>query len=176
MNTDQRNEARSKANNPSSNGGNPLPTNSANAGTENSGSQQAGGQQSGQPGSDRHTSTHGGTYEETGTQPSGAHQPGYQNTAGASEQRAAPAPADNLARRSMPAAEMAHLGNADERQSNDLAGGLPRSPAGSHQHATEKMNDDTGLSNTANREAPANRGDDQDQQSNVGRRSDGTPD
>ncbi|WP_426109899.1 hypothetical protein [Massilia sp. PWRC2] len=172
MNSDQRSEA----NNQSSNGGTPLPANPAGTGTVHSGSQQAGGQQSGQPGSDRHASTQGGTYQETGTQPSGAHQPGYQNAAVASEQRTTAAPADNLASRSAPAAEMTHLGNADDRQSDDLAGALPRSPAGSHQHATEKMNDDTGLSNTANRQAPAAPGDQQDQQSNVGRRSDGTPD
>lgn len=60
------------------------------------------------------------------------------------------------------------------RESNDAAGGLPKSPAGHHLAADQKMDDDTGLSNTAN-EPPAtpNR---QDLQSNVGRRSDGTPD
>ena len=51
------------------------------------------------------------------------------------------------------------------------------SPGGSRQSADEKMDDDTGLSNTANRQQPdldpAVR---QENQSNVGRRSDGTPD
>lgn len=61
-----------------------------------------------------------------------------------------------------------------ERQSNDVAGGLPKSPAGHHLAADEKMDDDTGLSNTVNR--PPATPDRQDLQSNVGRRSDGTPD
>lgn len=38
-----------------------------------------------------------------------------------------------------------------ERVSNEAAGGLPRSPRGKQLSADEKMNDDTGLSNTANR-------------------------
>lgn len=38
-----------------------------------------------------------------------------------------------------------------ERVSNDAAGGLPRSPRGKQLSADEKMNDDTGLSNTVNR-------------------------
>jgi hypothetical protein len=62
-------------------------------------------------------------------------------------------------------------------ESNDLAGGLPRSPAGNHQSADEKMDDDTGLSNTANREpSELDQNERQEQQSNVGRRDDGTPD
>ncbi|MDL2357178.1 MAG: hypothetical protein QFF03_18135 [Pseudomonadota bacterium] len=49
----------------------------------------------------------------------------------------------------------------------------PASPAGNHLAADRKMDDDTGLSNTANRTPEPDR---QDLQSNVGRRSDGTPD
>lgn len=68
-------------------------------------------------------------------------------------------------------------GRPEERQSNDVAGGLPKSPRGNRMSADEKMDDDTGLSNTANREPSEldleNR---QERQSNVGRRSDGTPD
>jgi hypothetical protein len=63
-------------------------------------------------------------------------------------------------------------------ESNDAAGGMPRSPGGANQLAADqKMDDDTGLSNTANR-APAglDEGSLQEQQSNVGRRSDATPD
>ncbi len=64
-----------------------------------------------------------------------------------------------------------------ERQSNDAAGGYPRSPGGNRQSADEKMNDDTGLSNTANREpSELDQNLKQERQSNVGRRSDGTPD
>jgi hypothetical protein len=59
-------------------------------------------------------------------------------------------------------------------ESNDVAGGLPKSPGGKHLAADQKMDDDTGLSNTTN-QPPANP-DRQDLQSNVGRRSDGTPD
>jgi hypothetical protein len=62
-------------------------------------------------------------------------------------------------------------------ESNDVAGGLPKSPGGHHLAADRKMDDDTGLSNTANR-APSepDQGSRQERQSNVGRRSDGTPD
>jgi hypothetical protein len=62
------------------------------------------------------------------------------------------------------------------KESNDLAGGLPRSPGTSHLAADEKMDDDTGLSNTVNTQQPIDQGTRQAQQSNVGRRSDGTPD
>lgn len=152
MHSNQRNDA----NNQSGNGGNERDTNAARAGT------------AGHTGAPRA----GGTYEETGAQPSGAHQPGFQNTTGSARD------ADHAGSPSAraPAPEMAHEGNADDRQSNDLAGGLPRSPAGSHLAADEKMNDDTGLSNTANRQAPAAADERQEEQSNVGRRSDGTPD
>jgi hypothetical protein len=64
-----------------------------------------------------------------------------------------------------------------EHRPNDLAGGLPKSPGGHHLSADQKMDDDTGLSNTVNRAPsvpdPSQR---QEQQSNVGRRDDGTPD
>jgi hypothetical protein len=63
-------------------------------------------------------------------------------------------------------------------ESNDAAGGMPKSPAGANQLAADqKMDDDTGLSNSANRAATGlDEGVRQEQQSNVGRRSDGTPD
>lgn len=61
-------------------------------------------------------------------------------------------------------------------QSNDVAGGLPKSPGGKHLAADQKMDDDTGLSNTVNRQAAIDEGNKQTQQSNVGRRSDMTPD
>ena len=62
------------------------------------------------------------------------------------------------------------------RQSNDLAGGLPRSPGASKLSADEDMDDDTGLSNRANQQQPIDQGSRQAAQSNVGRRDDGTPD
>lgn len=63
-----------------------------------------------------------------------------------------------------------------QHRPNDVAGGLPKSPGGHHLAADRKMDDDTGLSNTANREPVIDDGVRQEQQSNVGRRSDGTPD
>jgi hypothetical protein len=68
------------------------------------------------------------------------------------------------------------LGGIDPRQPNTATGGDPVSPGGSRQSAVEKMNDDTGLSNTANRPTLDPEQERQAQQSNVGRRSDGTPD
>ena len=63
-----------------------------------------------------------------------------------------------------------------QRQPGDRASGHPVSPTGKHLAADQKMDDDTGLSNTANRQSALDDGSRQDQQSNVGRRSDGTPD
>ena len=68
-------------------------------------------------------------------------------------------------------------GQAAQRQSNDAAGGYPRSPGGANQLAgDEKMDDDTGFSSRPNRQAPLDEGSKQEAQSNVGRRSDMTPD
>lgn len=62
-------------------------------------------------------------------------------------------------------------------ESNDAAGGYPRSPGGANQLvADRKMDDDTGLSNSVNTEQPVDEGLRQAHQSNVGRRSDMTPD
>lgn len=68
--------------------------------------------------------------------------------------------------------------NPGQRQSNDLAGGLPRSPGTKNLSADEDMDDDTGLSNRANRQSAddIDEGSRQSRQSNVGRRDDGTPD
>jgi hypothetical protein len=68
-------------------------------------------------------------------------------------------------------------GAPEDRAAAAVGGGMPMSPAGNRQAADEKMDDDTGLSNTANR--PASEPDPrvrQERQSNVGRRDDGTPD
>lgn len=61
-------------------------------------------------------------------------------------------------------------------QSNDAAGGYPRSPGTKHLSADQPMDDDTGLSNTVNQQQPIDQGERQMEQSNVGRRSDMTPD
>jgi hypothetical protein len=59
-------------------------------------------------------------------------------------------------------------------ESNDAAGGYPRSPGGANRlNADEKMSDDTGFSN---RQPPIDEGSKQAQQSNVGRRDDMTAD
>lgn len=61
--------------------------------------------------------------------------------------------------------------------SNDVAGGYPRSPGGANELAADqKMDDDTGLSNTVNEQQPVDARARQAQQSNVGRRDDMTAD
>ncbi len=69
-------------------------------------------------------------------------------------------------------------GQAAQRQSNDLAGGMPKSPGTKNLSADQDMDDDTGLSNRVNNRQASDidEGSRQSQQSNVGRRSDGTPD
>ena len=68
-------------------------------------------------------------------------------------------------------------GQAAQRESNDAAGGYPRSPGGANHLAGDaKMDDDTGFSSRPNRQAPLDEGSKQQEQSNVGRRSDMTPD
>lgn len=66
--------------------------------------------------------------------------------------------------------------NPQMHQSNDAAGGYPRSPGTKNLSADRKMDDDTGLSNTVNQQQPIDEGSRQMEQSNVGRRSDMTPD
>ncbi len=63
-------------------------------------------------------------------------------------------------------------------ESNDASGGYPRSPGGAnHLAADEKMDDDTGLSDRGNwQSVDLDDGSKQERQSNVGRRSDMTPD
>lgn len=63
----------------------------------------------------------------------------------------------------------------NQRYSNDSSGGYPRSPAGKRLSAQQDMDDDTGLSNSANMQE-TDMGTKQVEQSNVGRRSDMTPD
>ena len=61
--------------------------------------------------------------------------------------------------------------------SDDVAANPPASPRDRHLAADRKMDDDSGLSNTTNRNASElDRNEQQERQSNVGRRSDGTPD
>lgn len=69
-------------------------------------------------------------------------------------------------------------GMPGQHQSNDAGGGLPKSPGGKRLSADQDMDDDTGLSNRGNRQSAdeIDEGTRQSKQSNVGRRSDGTPD
>lgn len=69
-------------------------------------------------------------------------------------------------------------GTPGQHQSNDVAGGLPKSPGGKRLSADQDMDDDTGLSNRGNRQSAddIDEGTRQEEQSNVGRRSDMTPD
>ena len=69
-------------------------------------------------------------------------------------------------------------GQAAQRESNDLAGGMPKSPGTKNLSADRDMDDDTGLSNRVNnrQSSDIDEGSRQSEQSNVGRRSDGTPD
>ncbi len=69
-------------------------------------------------------------------------------------------------------------GQPGQKQSNDPSAGFGRTPgAGGKLAADDDMDDDTGLSNTANRQsARQEQSNRQSEQSNVGRRDDGTPD
>jgi hypothetical protein len=72
-----------------------------------------------------------------------------------------------------------HRSHEDDigRESNDAAGGYPRSPGGANELAADqKMDDDTGFSNTVNQVPPVDERARQAEQSNVGRRSDMTAD
>jgi hypothetical protein len=68
-------------------------------------------------------------------------------------------------------------GKPSQHRSNNPAGGMPPSPGGKRLAADQDMDEDSGLSNRQNRQsAERDEGSRQSQQSNVGRRSDGTPD
>ncbi len=138
---------RSEVNNQSSNGGNELDVSSSRAGVVDTSA-----------GRQPHADARQGGAQQSGAQPGSA-----------------PGSADSADRAGSQTDSSGQFqGGPGVHQPNDVAGGLPKSPAGHHLHADEKMNDDTGLSNTVN-QPPANP-DRQDLQSNVGRRSDGTPD
>ncbi len=169
MNSNQR----SQGNNQSSNGGNEKEVSSSRGGTvekdninpENRQSGTLGG--SGQGGMDlgglnqssqQNASTQGGTPRQGGSQQGSTigqdstDRTGSQTGSGSQQQ-----------------------GQPAQRQSNDLAGGLPKSPGTHNLSADRDMDDDTGLSNRANN-PQIDEGSKQEAQSNVGRRSDMTPD
>lgn len=173
MNSNQR----SQGNNQSSNGGNEKQVSASRGGTVEKdimhperrpnqqpgtlgGSTQGGMDLGGlnQSGSQQHASSHGGTPRQGGSQQGSTiaqdstDRTGSQ-TGGGSEQH----------------------GQAAQRQSNDVPGGMPTSPGTHHLSADRDMDDDTGLSNRANN-VEIDEGSKQSEQSNVGRRSDMTPD
>lgn len=155
MNSNQRSEA----NNQSNNGGNELAESSSRAFST---TKRADPEQTTQPGAQRASATRGDSMQQGGPADS----------------------ADSVDRAgSQTGTQTGTLGQGQDQmppaghESNDVAGGMPKSPGGHHLAADRKMDDDTGLSNTANRRVPGlDEGLRQEQQSNVGRRSDGTPD
>jgi hypothetical protein len=158
MNSNQRSEN----NNQSNNGGNEMDVSSSRAGTADKNNLNQ-SQQSG--------SLHGDSMQQGGQRPAQQGQQGKQQMDQQGSQQSTDrkgSQTDNSQQRQ---------GTAQERQSNDVAGGMPKSPGGNRQSADQKMDDDTGLSNTANREpSELDQNLRQDRQSNVGRRDDGTPD
>ena len=143
---------------------NPINNQSDNGGNEKYGEQRGGtadkgnldqSQQSGQPGASQQQQQQqqGGRQQDSQIDQGGMNRSGSQS---GSEQQ----------------------GQPGQRQSNDLAGGLPKSPGTRHLSADEDMDDDTGLSNRGNRQSAddIDEGTRQERQSNVGRRDDGTPD
>ncbi|UOD30537.1 hypothetical protein INH39_01955 [Massilia violaceinigra] len=181
MNSNQRSEG----NNQSSNGANEKPESSSRGGTVEKdklnqsqqsgtlgGSQQAdrlpgspqpggigGAQQSGSLGDSQQSGGLGGSKQQQGGSQQGA-QIGQQSTERSGSQTGSQ-----------------QQGLPGQHQSNDVAGGMPKSPGGKRLSADQDMDDDTGLSNRQNRQsADLDEGSRQSQQSNVGRRSDGTPD
>jgi hypothetical protein len=155
MNSNQRSEG----NNQSNNGGNEMDVSSARAGTADRNNLNQ-SQQSG--------TLHGDSMQQGGQQ--GSQQSGQQGKPQMDQQ-------STDRKGSQTDTSQQRQGMPQERQSNDAAGGMPKSPGGNRQSADEKMDDDTGLSNTANREpSELDQNDRQERQSNVGRRDDGTPD
>lgn len=166
MNSNQR----SQGNNQSDNGGNELPVSSSRAGTvEKDNLNQS--QQSGTLGS--------GSQQQRGQQQSqtGSMQSGSQRSGQGPSQRDSQIGQQSTDRTGSQTGNQ-QQGEAAQRESNDLAGGYPRSPAGKHLAADQDMDEDTGLSNRGNRQSAddIDNGTKQEKQSNVGRRSDMTPD
>ena len=164
MNSNQR----SQGNNQSDNGGNEKSVSSSRGGTvEKDNLNQS--QQSGTLG--------GSGQPEQQLQQGGAQQSGSQRTGSIGSQQDSK-PGQQSTDRTGSQTGSQQQGRATQRDSNDLAGGYPKSPGTGHLAADQKMDDDTGLSNRANRQSAEDidEGTRQEQQSNVGRRSDMTPD
>lgn len=163
MNSNQRSEG----NNQSSNGGNEKSESSSRGGTvekdnlnqSNQSGTLGGSQQSGNLSDSQQSGGLGGSKQQQGGSQQGS-QIGQQSTERSGSQTGSQ-----------------QQGIPGQHQSNDVAGGMPKSPGGKRLSADQDMDDDTGLSNKQNRQsADLDEGSRQSQQSNVGRRSDGTPD
>ncbi|MDQ1834703.1 hypothetical protein [Massilia scottii] len=176
MNSNQRSEG----NNQSSNGGNEKSESSSRGGTvekdnlnqSNKSGTLGGSQQSGgMPGSRQST----GLPDAQNTGGLGGSQ--QSGGLGGSKQQQGSQIGQQSTERSGSQTGSQQQGLPGQHQSNDVAGGMPKSPGGKRLSADQDMDDDTGLSNKQNRQsADLDEGSRQSQQSNVGRRSDGTPD
>lgn len=186
MNSNQR----SQGNNQSDNGGNEKSVSSSRGGTvekdnlnQSQGSGTLGGsQQSGMPGGKQQGQQTGTQRQgqQTGSQQSGAQrgQAGQQSQQQGQQWEQGSQIGQQSVDRTGSQTGSQQSAEPGVHQSNDLAGGLPRSPAGKHLSADQPMDDDTGLSNRGNRQSAdqIDNGSKQEKQSNVGRRSDMTPD
>ena len=164
MNSNQR----SQGNNQSSNGGNEKEVSSSRGGTvekDNLNPQRGQAQQSG--------TLHGAS--QGGMDLGGLNQQGGTPRQGGTQQGATVGQDSTDRTGSQTGGGNAQQVEPGQRQSNDLAGGLPRSPGTSNLSADRDMDDDTGLSNRVN-QPQIDEGSKQMAQSNVGRRSDMTPD
>jgi hypothetical protein len=173
MNSNQR----SQGNNQSDNGGNEKSVSSSRGGTvEKDNINQS--QQSGTLGVDSQQSGSlggGQQQSQTGSMQSGSQRGGGQ---GQSQQGSQIGQQSTDRTGSQTGTGNQQQGMPAQRESNDAAGGYPRSPGTKHLSADQDMDDDTGLSNRGNRQSAdeIDNGSKQEKQSNVGRRSDMTPD
>lgn len=178
MNSNQR----SQGNNQSDNGGNEKSVSSSRGGTvEKDNLNQSQG--SGTLGGSQQSGTLGGSQQQgqqTGSEQSGTQrgQQGQQSQQQGQQREQGSQMGQQSTDRTGWQTGSAQSAEPAIHQSNDLAGGLPKSPAGKHLSADQPMDDDTGLSNRGNRQSAddIDNGTRQEKQSNVGRRSDMTPD
>lgn len=169
MNSNQR----SQKNNQTSNGANEKKVSSARGGS-GGGAGASMGSASGAP--SRHTGdAEWGMSENRPRQAAGA---ASQQMAPGSRQLSGSTDSQNVDSTSRQGSQTGNRGYDDvgtQRYSNDSAGGLPRSPAGSRQSAETDLNDETGLSNSSNLQRQ-DQGTEQQKRHHVGRRDDLTED
>ncbi|HEY0065095.1 MAG TPA: hypothetical protein VGC21_23455 [Telluria sp.] len=171
MNSNQRSEG----NNQTNNGANEKATSSGRPTADKDNLNQS--QQSGTLGGSQQGGQQQGSQQQGSQQQGGQQQGGQQQDRQQQDRQQDSQIGQQSTDRSGSQTGNAQQGEPGQRQSNDLAGGLPKSPGTKNLSADQKMDDDTGLSNTANRQsAEQDQGSRQMEQSNVGRRDDMTPD